>query len=180
MGIQNKEKIDTQYRRLNIYRNKKNRMIYYDKLSKFAYYVDQDDIRFIQLYKYRIQFVLLFMLITYVLTTTVWISLLVGFIIFLGFEGWFRKIYLKKLPHYKEFKAPTRTTMIQALVNEKVQVIRIKMFSFASISALSLAVALLSEYSPAYFYGMVAISIFCFVQMIIHAYAYYLKKKEGQ
>lgn len=180
MSNQNKSKIDTQYRRLNIYRNKKNRMIYYDKLAKFAYFVDQKDIRFIQLHKYRFQFMLLFVLITYVISNLVWLSLLVGLLVLFVFEGWFRLIYLKKLPHYKEFKAPTRTSLIQATMNESNQVLKTKMFAFGSISVFSLISAFLGEYTPAYFYGMIAISLFCFVQLIILVYAFIQKKKEGK
>lgn len=179
MRYQDKDKLDVQYRRLNIYRNKKNRLIYYFKQSKRAYKIDQSDIRFIQLYNYRLQFSLLIMLLSFVASQLAWVGILTGLLVLAGFEFWFRYVYLKKLQISQGFQPHDKSGIIQSTMAEPKKVIHIKMFAFGSIAIFSTISAYLGEYSPAYFYGMLAIAAFGFAQFILLIYVKWLQKKEG-
>ncbi len=179
MRYQDKDRLDVQYKRLSVYRNKKNRMIYYFKQSKTAYKIDQSDIRFIQLYNYRFQFSLLVMLLSFVASQLAWVGIMAGLMMLALFEVWFRYVYLKKLQISVGFDAPDRSGIIQSTMAETNKVIYIKMFAFGSIAVFSLISAYLGEYSPAYFYGMLAIAAFGFGQFVLLIYVKWLKKKEG-
>lgn len=179
MSNPNKEKFDLQHRRISVFRSKRNRLIFYFRQRKIAYYIEQSDLRFVQLFFYRYQFALLVALVSFVLSNLWWLAIIVWFAVVGLFEMWFRMKIIADLQVVNGFEHPLSGGYIQATMNEPSKVVTIRIFAFVGIVIASAVAAFFGEYSPAYLIGMLAIGAFALSQVIILSYVQIKRKKEG-
>lgn len=179
MGNPNKEKLDLQHRRISVFITKRNRLIFYFKQRKIAYYIDRSDLRYVQLYFYRYQFALLISLISYVLSNFWWLAIIVWFAIVGLFEMWFRMKVVSNLQVVNGFEHPLSGGFIQSMLHEPSKVVTTRIFAFIGIVIVSIVAAFYGEYSPAYLIGMLAIGAFGLSQVILLSYVQIKRKKEG-
>lgn len=179
MRKQNKRdtfKIDPQYNRLSVFRDYKQNMVFYHRLVKKAYYIDQKDIRFIQLYFYRLPFVMLTLLLGYVVFDFI-IAALLAILTYALFESWFNLLYLKSHIKVDNFKSIANSKYLQVIYELPNNVINIRIVAFFAISVVSGLSVFMSEYTEAYFIGMLGLSAFALIQSIIHIYVLIKKGK---
>ena len=101
--------------RFGIYKNKKRQTIYYDKLSKNAYLIQEGDIKKIQAINSR--YFLAFslgVLIYGFLNVDIFISIGLGVCALVGLEFYYRKIFLKSLPPAKNLEGVVIKTAKQS------------------------------------------------------------------
>lgn len=176
----NKDKVDIQHRRIGVFRTKRNRLTYYHKQQKVAYYIDDSHLRYIQLYFYRYQFALLVSLVSYVISNLWWLAVIVWFVVVGLFELWFRVMIIKDLPVVNDFEHPATGGMIQMALNEPEKIVTMRIFAFAGIVVVSIVAAFFGDYSPAYLIGMLAIGAFALSQVILLTYVQIKRKKDRE
>lgn len=177
MGNPKKNKLDLQHRRISVFRTQRNRLIFYFKQNKTAYYIDPSHLRYVQLYFYRFQFALLVSLVLYVITSIWWLTVITWFVVVGIFELWFRQFVIKNSTIADKFEHPLPGGIIQSNLNEPSRVITIRIFAFSVIVLVSIIAAFYGEYSPAYVIGMLAIGAFALFQVILLTYVQYRRKK---
>jgi small-conductance mechanosensitive channel len=179
MSNPNKEKLDLQHRRISVFRTKRNRLIFYFKQNKIAYYIDPTHLRYVQLYFYRFQFALLVALVSFVITNFWWLAIIIWFLVVGLFEVWFREKIIKNSTVADKFEHPLPKGIIQSNLKEPSRVITIRIFAFSVIVVTSIIAAFYGEYSPAYLIGMLAIGAFGLFQVILLSYVQIIRKKKG-
>ncbi|PKM64128.1 MAG: hypothetical protein CVU96_04450, partial [Firmicutes bacterium HGW-Firmicutes-20] len=169
---------EAQYQRINIFKGKHNRLVYYRPMLKKAYQVTKDDVKQIQIYHYRIFIVLFVSLMAMVITDEDLLLTVGSGVLTLGLvEAWFYFFKIRSFPAQLNFTPSNRIGFIQTHLDESYKIVNIRIFSYIAISVAAIAGAFVGDYQPLYFFGMMAIAAFGLYQVGILIYVQSLRKK---
>ncbi|PKM64148.1 MAG: hypothetical protein CVU96_04305 [Firmicutes bacterium HGW-Firmicutes-20] len=170
--------IEAQYQRINIFKGKQHRLIYYRPMLKKAYQVTKDDVKQIQIYHYRIFIVLFVSLMAMVITDEDLLLTVGSGVLALGLvEAWFYFFKIRSFPLQLNFTPSKRIGFIQTHLDESYKIVNIRIFSYIAITVAAIAGAFVGDYQPLYFFGMMAIAVFGLYQVGILIYVQSLRKK---
>lgn len=170
--------VEAQYQRINIFKGKHNRLIYYRPLLKKAYQVTKEDVKQIQIYHYRLFIVLFVSLMAMVITNEdLVLTVGAGLLALVLVEAWFYFFKIRTFPKQLNFTPSQRIGFIQTHLDESPKIVNIRIFSYVAISIASIAGAFVGDYQPLYFVGMMAIAAFGLYQVGLLVYVQSLRKK---
>jgi hypothetical protein len=170
--------VEAQYQRINIFKGKHNRLIYYRPLLKKAFQVTKEDVKEIQIYHYRIFVVLFISLMAMVITDEdLLLTVGSGALALLLVEAWFYFFKIRSFTPQLNFIPSKRIGFIQTHLDESYKIVNIRIFSYIAISVAAVAGAFVGDYQPLYFFGMMAIAAFGLYQVGILIYVQSLRKK---
>jgi hypothetical protein len=170
--------VEAQYQRINIFKGKHNRLIYYRPLLKKAFQVTKEDVKEIQIYHYRIFVVLFISLMAMVITDEdLFLTVGSGALALLLVEAWFYFFKIRSFTPQLNFIPSKRIGFIQTHLDESYKIVNIRIFSYIAISIAAVAGAFVGDYQPLYFFGMMAIAAFGLYQVGILIYVQSLRKK---
>jgi hypothetical protein len=170
--------VEAQYQRINIFKGKHNRLIYYRPLLKKAFQVTKEDVKEIQIYHYRIFVVLFISLMAMVITDEdLLLTVGSGALALLLVEAWFYFFKIRSFAPQLNFIPSKRIGFIQTHLDESYKIVNIRIFSYIAISVAAVAGAFVGDYQPLYFFGMMAIAAFGLYQVGILIYVQSLRKK---
>ena len=135
--------IEAQYQRINIFKGKHNRLIYYRPLLKKAYQVTKEDVKQIQIYHYRLFIVLFVSLMAMVITDeNLLLTVGAGLLALVLVEAWFHFFKIRTFPPQLNFTPSQRIGFIQTHLDESPKIVNIRIFSYVAISIAAIAGAL--------------------------------------
>ena len=170
--------VEAQYQRINVFKGKHHRLIFYRPLLKKAYQVTKEDVKEIQIYHYRLFVVLLVSLMTMVITDENLLFTVGSGILALGLvEAWFYFFKIRTFQPQLNFTPNQRIGFIQTHLDESYKIVNIRIFSYVAISIAAIAGAFVGDYQPLYFFGMMAIAVFGLYQVGLLIYVQTLRKK---
>jgi hypothetical protein len=170
--------VEAQYQRINIFKGKHNRLVFYRPLLKKAYQVTKEDVKEIQIYHYRLFIVLLVTLMAMVITDEDLLLTVGSGVLALGLvEAWFYFFKIRTFPPQLNFTPNQRIGFIQTHLDESYKIVNIRIFSYVAISIAAIAGAFVGDYQPLYFFGMMAIAAFGLYQVGLLIYVQSLRKK---
>jgi len=162
----------------NIYRDKKNRTIYYDFISKNGYIVGREDEGKLFIYKNRFPIIIVAAALTIELLLTPIQAVIAGIICAILVEIFYRLFVFKRMQISKSFVRKERISPIQAIIEQKTKgKIIALIFLYLALAILILVNAYLEKYSIGLVLVSGLVSVFSLYFTIIHIIALFKMNK---
>lgn len=154
----------------SVYRDDKNRPIYYNRFNHNGY-VLSDNAKLFKTFNSRFMLGFIATIFGYIFNLPLWLCVTLGIIVYLVMEFKFRK-FLNKLPVIPNFQPKKRTSIVDSEAGLSTKKIITKMILYFTISILLIVNAYSSNYTGLILYLNYALSVITFITGIIEIRAF--------
>lgn len=149
----------------SVYRDDKNRPIYYNRFNHNGY-VLSDNSKSFKTFNSRFMLGFIAIIFGYIFNLPLWMSIILGIVVYLVMEFKFRK-FLNTLPVIPNFQPKKRTSVVDSEAGLSTKKIITKIVLYFAISVLLIVNAYSSKYTGLILYLNYALSIITFITGII-------------